>query len=243
MGNTGEQERIIKKTAGKGLAKDIFFADGHYQNLRAMGTTKADVGLPNVPDNIVAEVEQKETAINLAIGLIAEDVAAIKGEREARLVETPNLLPTAAKVVALYETTKEFTITAVDPTPAGEGIIIKFVDPEDVSQSLSVSLVEGEIIISHATDVTGEISTLAGNLETAINEHAEVGLLVQAAMGDAGTMDFVGQVVTAGHAPGIECKAGHIFSDGNDLYIALNDVDGQANETTDFKKVALSAIV
>ena len=243
MGNTGEQERIIKKTAGKGLSSDKFFADGDYQNLRARSTTKADIGLPNVPDNIVEEVEQKETAINLAIGLIAADVAEIKGEREARLVLTPNLVPTAANVEALYDTDKVFTITAVDPTPAGEGIVIKFVDPEDIDQALDVSLVEGEIIISHLTDGTGQISTLAGSLETAINEHAEVGLLVQATMGMAGTMDFVGQVVTAGHAPGIVCKAGHIFSDGNDIYIALNDVDGLANETTDFKKAALSAIV
>ena len=241
--NTGEQERIIKKVPGKGLSSDKFFADGDYQSLRARDTKKEDVGLPNVPDNIVALVEQKETVINQALAQLTPDVAELKAERTARLVETPNLLPTAAKVVALYDTDKEFTITAVDTSPAGEGIVIKFVDPEDISQALAVSLVEGEIIISHATDVEGDISTLAGNLETAINQHAEVGLLVQSAMGEAGTMDFVGEVVTDGHAPGRVCKAGDMFTDGNFIFVALNDVDGLANETTDFKKVALSAIV
>lgn len=264
-----EIEKIIHPTPGRRLKNDPFFNDGHYAALRAMGTRKEDVGLKDVvnyPPASQAEAEAGElntryltplTSKQQVDSRLASEVEAQAGENAAKLM-TPQrtkqlieverkidvlpslqILPTAAFVEVIYDTTKTFTIEAIDTTSAGNNIQISFVDPEDVDQALAVSVVEGVIIISHATDALGEISTLAGNLETAINEHAEAGLLVEATMGEAGTMDFVGDVATAGHTLGIVCKKGKLLSDSAFLYLCIADTDGETNQTTDFKKVAL----
>ncbi len=304
MSNTGEQERIIKKVAGKGLSHDKFFADGDYQNLRARGTKLEDLGLSEVQNaGFASQAEAEEgtintkymtplrskQAINAVVVIASEEEAAagtnntkyitplrakqainaavvIASEEEA-IVGSNNtkymsplrtkkaveqyvveidpqlkLVHVAAKAWVPYGVDDTFTITAVDVSPAGEAIEIEFVDPEDISQALSVSLVEGVIIVSHATDENGDISTLAGNLETAINQHAEVGLIIQSAMGEAGTVDFVGAVITENYQIGVIAKAGKLLSDTTNLYLVLNDVDGTTNATTDFKKIALAAV-
>ena len=245
MSNRGTEENKIRKPVpGKTLGKgDAFWADGDYDNLRARATTKEDVGLGNVPDNIVALVEEKEELINESIASLVEAVTPLKDERDGRMVERPNLLPQPAMVTIPYGVDDEFIITAVDPSEAGNGIVIEFVNTGEPNEPLSVDLVEGKIVVSHQTNGSGETVTGAGSLETVINEHEDVSQLIAARMGGAGDVDFEGEVETEGQMPGIECKAGHIFSDGEFLFIALNDVDGVENKTTDFKKVALSDIV
>lgn len=238
-----EIEKIIEPTPGRRLSSDKFYNDGTYRGLRAMATTKKDVGLPDVPNYPVASEE--ETLAGSASNRLMTPQRSkqlIDAEKQIPVDDTFQLLPVAAKVAVTYAVDQDFTITAVDKTSAGNGIAISFVDPEDVSQALAVSLVEGVVVISHATDETGAITTAAGTLETAINEDVEVGAVVQAAMGDAGVMDFVGDVATDGQSNGIACKKGHLFSDESFLYLALNDVDGETNESTDFKKIALAAL-
>jgi hypothetical protein len=238
-----EIEKIIEPTPGRRLSSDKFYNDGSYRSLRAMATKKEDVGLGNVPDYPVAS-EEEALAGSASNRLMTPQRSKqlIDAEKQIPVDDTFQLLPIAAKVAVTYAVDQAFTITAVDKTSAGNGIAISFVDPEDVSQALAVSLVEGVVVISHATDETGAITTAAGTLETTINEDVEVGAVVQAAMGDAGVMDFVGDVATAGQSNGIACKKGYLFSDESFLYLALNDVDGETNESADFKKVALAAL-
>lgn len=235
-------EKIIEPTPGKRLSSDTFYNDGTYRALRAMATTKEDVGLKEVGNYpLASEAEAKAgTATDRYMNPLRTKQL-IDAERKIP-VGSVQLLPDAASVQVPYGVDQNFTISAVDKTPAGNGIVISFVDPEDVSQALAVSLVEGVVVVSHATDEASVISTLAGSLETAINEHVEAGAIVQSAMGDAGVVDFVGDVTTAGQSNGIACSKGNLFSDGDFLYLALVDVDGETSESTDFKKVALIAI-
>lgn len=83
------------------------------------------------------------------------------------------------------------------------------------------------------------INTAAGNLVPLINNDVTVGNIIQAYMVGAGIVDFVGTENLSGYEYGRVCKQGEIFSNGEFLFIALTATDGIANETTDFKKVAL----
>lgn len=249
--NKGEQENIVKKSdPGKGLGRgETFWADGDYQNLRARATTKADVGLPNVPDNIAQVMQEAETSINLSLGLLSTDVGLLttdvgemKTERQNRLVDLPRLLPTFAFATVPYGVDTQMTFTARVNGVEGEGIVIEFINPEVEDNPLTVEVIEGQIVVTHDTDETGAISTLAGTLETEINNNVDASALVLAAMGQAGTVDFVGQVTTANFVLGRVCKAGDFFSDGSDLYFVLQDCDGENNELAFFRKVALQVI-
>ncbi|MFZ4463076.1 MAG: hypothetical protein ACOYN5_04475 [Bacteroidales bacterium] len=237
-----EFEKIIESTPGRRLSSDKFYNDAAYRNLRAMRTQKEDVGLGNVENyGIATKTEAEAGSVENKYMNPLRTLQAIVADQKNSLFASVNLVPVAAKAeVAFGEET--FTITAVDNTIAGEGITISFVDPEDVSQALAVSVTLGVIIVSHATDEAGAINTTAAALETAINNHAEVKLIVHATKSGVGTVDHTGDVVTAGYESAIVCEAGKIFSDGSFLYLALNDVDGLTNESTDFKKVALNAI-
>lgn len=75
-----------------------------------------------------------------------------------------------------------------------------------------------------------EISTLAGSLATAINGHAEVGLLIQATMGEAGTMDYVGTAQLEGWAIGLIYPTRSIFTNGSAVYMTKAAFDGITND-------------
>jgi hypothetical protein len=149
----------------------------------------------------------------------------------------PRLLPQSAFVEIPYSEVDNITITAVSTNVDGEEIIVEFVDPEDVSQAISVSYDSetNTVIISHATDVNGDISTLAGNLVTAINTDEVVGLIIQASMDEAGTVDFVGIENLDNWIPGIECKKNYLFVIDTGLALAVNDCNGVDNVIEDFK--------
>lgn len=154
-----------------------------------------------------------------------------------------NLLPQLAKAVIPYGTQQSFTITALDPSSAGNGIQIVFEDPDgSLSQSLDVTVEDGVIIIDHATDETGAITTLAGNLVTAINTDIYASELVEDSMGDAGTVDHIGTVQTGGWVSGIVCDARHTFTDGTDFVVAIANADGSNNSLNGFMKVTMSPI-
>ncbi len=231
----------------------------------------------------------------------------------ALVVDSANLLPQKAYNIITYPTGQEFLITAVTPGIEGEDIIIEFVNPNDVSQTLVVSYddVTKTVTIVHATgagteivitDIDGDgslaiatsvghglttnrklkitgtpsydgvyditvvspdvfsfahtsettdesgtgttvdITTLAGNLETALNTDVDVSAVIVATMDGAGTIDFEGSIQLDNYTLGRICKAGELFSDGTSLYIALVATDGSINETTDFKKLVLANI-
>ncbi len=212
-------------------------------NLAAIGTTQLVEESKKLLSNFQTLVASIADKIPVAYKANYDEAYASIGT--IPVITDFNILPVAAHIEIPYEgDTTVFTITALDKSIAGEDINIEFVDPEDISQDLAISYVEetNTIVISHATDVNGDISTMAGSLETAINDDVVVNLLVVSTMGDAGTVDYVGTVALTDWESGIVATAGDIFTDETSIYIVLNTVDGITNETTDFKKVTLEAL-
>lgn len=229
------------------------------------------------------------------------------------IYESLQLIPTKAFSNIPYGVDQNFKIEAVSSDVDGENIIITFVNPLDVSQSLSVAYdSESNLVtITHSTSagteltitnidgtgteatatcvehglsdgdyvkITGttsydgvyevlaptldtftflsaidtlaesgtgytiEINTAAGSLETLINTDEIVSTIISGEMGTAGTIIFEGTVQLDGYLYGRVMNAGESFIYGENLYIAVNDVDGILNETTDFRKIALSSI-
>jgi len=212
-------------------------------NLAAIGTTQLVEESKKLLSNFQTLVASIADKIPLAYKTNYDEAYASIGT--IPVVTDLNILPVAAYIEIPYESdTTVFTITALDKSVVGEDINIEFVDPEDISQDLAISYVEATntVVITHATDETGAITTAAGSLETAINDDVVVNLLVEASMGDAGTVDYVGTTSLTDWESGIVATAGDIFTDETSIYIVLNTVDGVANETTDFKKVTLEAL-
>lgn len=200
-------------------------------------------------NGIVKSFNDRVATINSLIEALGEDIEEIEENANVLEIREPlRLLPEHAKVVVEYDTTEEFVFTAVDPSIEGEDIIVGFVDPDDVDQDIAITVTWDDLAkvniieISHSTDAEGNIDTAAGTLETAINTDEDANDLVVASMGEAGTIDFVGSLQLEGWVSGIVCKEGFMFTDKNDLVIAINDCDGIANEATDFKIATLSDI-
>jgi len=181
------------------------------------------------------EIGEMESYYNQAISDIVEQLSVIP------IHDSVNLEPVKAKAVVEYGA-EEFTITAVDKSSAGNGINITFVDPDTESESLAVVVDEEEklITVTHATGGDKAITTAAGSLETAIN--TEAAALVLCTMGQAGTVDFVGDAITEGWESAKVCGKGEVFSDGTNIYLALDDLDGVENEESDYKKIVLASI-
>lgn len=192
-----------------------------------------------VEDNLATKVD-KVVGKELSDNNFTNALMALTGA--ADIVVSPDLMPLKAFVQIPYGVGADvFTIEAVTSGPEGEDISVVFVNPDDISQALDVSY-DAEtytVTVSHATDGTGVISTAAGNLVTALNTDVDTSAVILASMENAGDVTFVGTETLGGYVYGRVCKEGEIFSNGAFLFIALTATDGIANETTDFKKIAL----
>jgi hypothetical protein len=157
----------------------------------------------------------------------------------------PRLLPQHAYTEVPYgEGNDKLTIYAVTPTSSGNDTLVVFVDPEmGVFNNIDVSynITTKTVTILHATDENGDISTLAGNLVTAINTNETVGLIIQAAVQGAGTIDFVGTVQLEGWVSGIVCKKNYLFATDTSLILAVKECNGIDNEVGDFRHISFNS--
>lgn len=81
------------------------------------------------------------------------------------------------------------TYTAAEAGTSGNNIRIRYVDSGEVSAALAVAVEDNDITVTLATDIEGEVITLASEIVTAINQSAEASALVSAALaeGSSGT--------------------------------------------------------
>jgi hypothetical protein len=98
-------------------------------------------------DTKVDKVEGKELSDNN----YTDALKALTGA--ALVVDSVNLLPKNANNIITYPTGQEFLITAVAPGVEGEDIIIEFVNPNDVNQTLAVSYddITKTVTVLHST--------------------------------------------------------------------------------------------
>ncbi|MFB9149518.1 phage tail sheath subtilisin-like domain-containing protein [Roseovarius ramblicola] len=116
------------------------------------------------------------------------------GPRPIRTVRTGVIgivgtAPDAAGATAATLTTgraainTEIVLTAVTAGVAGNAITLSLVDPGDVSQALAVTVAGNAISVSLATDVSGVVTSTAGDVITALDGDASAAALVSAANG------------------------------------------------------------
>ncbi len=119
-----------------------------------------------------------------------------EGTRTIRTVSTaviglvataPDALPgvAAEAVVPAIAANADVLITAAAVGTAGNQIRVQYVDPAANSEALAVSVSGNDITVTLATDASGEITSTANQVVTAINGSAEASALVTAA-NDAG---------------------------------------------------------
>ena len=119
-----------------------------------------------------------------------------EGTRTIRTVSTaviglvataPEALPgvAAEAVVPAIANNADVLITAAAVGTAGNQIRVRYVDPAANSEALAVSVSGNDITVTLATDASGEITSTANQVVTAINGSAEASALVTAA-NDAG---------------------------------------------------------
>ena len=103
-----------------------------------------------VTENLTSKVD-KVTGKELSDNNLTNAILALIGA--TKIVNTPNLLPTKSTTSIPYGTDQQFVITANTPTIEGNDIIIEFVNPYDISQTLAVSYDDETktVTISHST--------------------------------------------------------------------------------------------
>lgn len=106
-------------------------------------------------NKLVGDINKVIEEFNVALYTKEDKVAGA-----AAIVESANLIPTKAYTEVTYATDQTFTITAVSTDIDGENIIVTFVNPLDVSQSLSVTYdSESNLVtITHSTSAGTELT-------------------------------------------------------------------------------------
>ncbi len=204
----------------------------HIVNLAVKGVKQLQFEAKKLIDNFTF-LNTKLSSIDSSISSINDAITPIR----IPVLETLNLIPTNPYAEVTYDTDKTLTITKT-LAPQSDDISFDFVDPEDISQELNVTYNSGIFTITHSTDETGAITTLASDLNNAIELHVGYTVTHDA---DA-VVDFTGSVALNPYVSGDSFKEGELFTTNSAIYIALEDMDGDNNTLLKFKKVNLTAV-
>lgn len=174
-------------------------------------------------------------------GVVSQAFGPVNLTRGATLAALENDFAALATGFGTADSNVRFT--AVEPGQAGEAVRVRFVDPEAPNQNINVSVEGQEITIYLATDATGDISTTAAQLASAVNADADARALVTASLKNtltgAGVVEAVGwQNLDTGIHDGLTYTARTRGAAGDNISITYLD-PGLAGQPTSVNVVNL----
>lgn len=184
---------VATGTAGNGIS--IQYTQGTQLSV-AVSSDKKTITITYPPGTTAKEIENLVNNNPEAGGIVT---AKAEGDGSGVVSTTSTVTlqgggePTYATLVMDCGTdeTSDVLFTAKKPGSAGNSITIQYKDPGLPNQQLGINVTGNTIIVSLATDANGNITTTAGQIITAINNHPQASELVTASAKGAATTGVV----------------------------------------------------